>query len=152
VGSAATLAIAQGADRVTDEHVLLAIAYTLPDFLHSLNIDPDEIYDMLADSDVPLPAVRPPADAEPRGPYNPELYVSRGDLPAVLRVLRTRHPPGTASWGFNYSTATDEAYVISEDEIDIEAVAREALGPEGTFRLERRDDVQRTLLDEGDDT
>jgi hypothetical protein len=152
VGAAATLAIAQGADRVTDEHVLLAIAYTLPDLLHGLNIDPDEIYDMLAAGGVPLPAVRPPADAEPRGPYNPVLYVSRADLRPILDLLRTRHPPGTASWGFNYSTDTDEAHVISEDEIDIEAIAREALGPEGTYRLERRDDVQRTLSDEGDDT
>jgi hypothetical protein len=141
VSSAVTFAIAQGADRVTDEHVLLAFAYTEPDVLHGVSADPDEIYDELAARGVPVPATRPPASPNRPGPSNPKLCVRRADLNAVLRVLRAKHPPGSASWGFSYSTTNpDEAYVISEDEIDIEAVAREALGPDGVFRFGPRQD------------
>jgi catechol 2,3-dioxygenase-like lactoylglutathione lyase family enzyme len=136
IQAAVAFAITQGAERVADEHILLALAYTEPDVLFAVDIDPDEIYDALAERQVPVPPLRPSTNAPPRGPYNASLVVRRADLNAVLAMLRTRHPPGTEHWGFNYSKdLPDEAYVISEDEIDIEAIAREALGDEGSYRL-----------------
>jgi hypothetical protein len=55
----------------------------------------------------------------------------------LLDVLGRRHPPGTEHWGFNYSKHNpDEACIISEDEIDIEAIVHEALGDEAVYRLE----------------
>ena len=137
VNSAVTFAIAEGADRVTDEHLLLALIYIAPEVLHSVSADPDEIYDALVQRGAPVPATRPPSSATPRGPYNPLLYVRRADLGVVLDVLRRKHPPGTEHWGFNHSKHNpDESYVISEDEIDIEAIVREALGDGAVYRLE----------------
>jgi hypothetical protein len=136
VNSAVTFAIAEGADRVTDEHVLLALIYIAPEVLHSVNADPDEIYDALVERGTPVPSTRPPSSATPRGPYNPLLYVRRADLGVVLDVLGRKHPPGTEHWGFNYSEREpDEAHIISEDEIDIEAIVREALGDGAVYRL-----------------
>jgi hypothetical protein len=138
VNAAVTFAIAEGADRVTDEHVLLALIYVAPDALHSVNADPDEIYDALAERGASVPSTRPPSSATPRGPYNPLLYLRRDDLRAVLKVLGRKHPPGTEHWGFNHSTGnSEESYIISEDEIDIEAIVREALGDDAVYRLER---------------
>ena len=137
VTAAAALAIAEGCDRITDEHLLLALMYTAPEVLHRVNADPDELYDALVERGVQVPPTRPPAKWSVRGPYNDLfLYVRRNDLGALLKVLRTKHPIGTEHWGFNYSKDDpDEACVISEDEIDIEAIAREALGPDGHYRL-----------------
>lgn len=135
--SAATFAIADGADRVTDEHVLLALIYVAPDRLHFINAEPDEIYDALAQRGVSVPSARPPSGATPSGPYNPRLFVRRDDLGVVLEVLGRKHPPGSEHWGFNYSKRDpDEAYIISEDEIDIEAIVRGALGDDAVYRLE----------------
>ena len=144
VKSAATFAIAEGADRVTDEHVLLALVYTAPEVLHGVSADPDEIYDALVERGVPVPPTRPPSSATPHGPYNPLLYVRRDDLGVVLQVLGRKHPPGTEHWGFNHSEHNrDESYIISEDAIDIEAIAREALGDAAVYRLESFDEVRR---------
>jgi hypothetical protein len=137
VNSAVTFAIAEGADRVTDEHVLLALMYIAPEVLHFVSADPDEIYDALVERGAPMPSTRPPSSAIPHGPPNPLLYLRRGDLGAVLKVLGRKHPPGTEHWGFNYSKRNpDEAYIVSEDEIDIEAIVREALGNDAVYRLE----------------
>ena len=137
INSAVTFAIAEGADRVTDEHVLLALMYIAPDVLHFVSADPDEIYDALVERGAPVPSTRPPSSATPHGPSNPLLYVRRGDLGVLLDVLGRRHPPGTEHWGFNYSKHNpDEACIISEDEIDIEAIVHEALGDEAVYRLE----------------
>lgn len=143
VNSAAAFAIAQGAVRVTDEHVLLALVYTAPEVLHSVSADPDEIYDALVERGVPVPPTRPPSSAAPHGPYNPLLYVRREDLAVVLKAIGRRHPPGTEHWGFNHSEHNrDESYIISEDEIDIEAIAREALGDRAVYRLESFDEAR----------
>ena len=104
--------------------------------LHRVNADPDELYDALVERNVPVPPARPPAKWTTRGPYNPLLHVRRDDLGAMLKALGAKHPPGTEHWGFNYSDRDpDEAWIISEDEIDIEAIAREALGPDGNYRF-----------------
>jgi hypothetical protein len=137
IGAAMTFAVAQGADLVSDEHVLLALAYVESDVLFAAHADPDEIYDALAARGVPVLPVRPPFKGSLHGPYNPTLFVHRDDLKAVFKVLRAKHPPGTEHWGFNYSKDDpNEGYIISEDAIDIEAIVREALGPDGVYRLE----------------
>lgn len=142
VNFAVALAIAQGTDRVTDEHVLLALSYIAQDVLFVVGADPDEIYDALAERGVPVPPTRPPSGATPRGPYNPLLYLRRDDLAAVLKALGRKHPPGTEHWGFNYSKDNREAYIISEDEIDIEAVVHEALGDGADYHLESFEQAQ----------
>jgi len=81
--------------------------------------------------------LEPPSSHTPGGPHNPLLFVRRDDLGVVLQTLRTKHPPGTEHWGFNHSKHNpDESYIASEDEIDMEAIVREALGDAAVYRLE----------------
>lgn len=136
IAFAGGLALAESAERVTDVHVLLALAYSEPDTLVEVGADPDEVCDELALRGVRVPPLRPQRSRATRGPQNPLLCVSHDDLSAVLRLLREKHPPGTEQWGFNYfDDGCDQAYVLSEDSIDIEAIAHEALGESGAWTL-----------------
>ena len=98
------LAAAEAAERISDEHVLLAMAYEATDSLVEVGAVPDEVCDMLAARGVHVPARRPPNAGPTSGPRNPLLCVSRYDLGKVVKVLRVKHPPGTYQWGLSYFT------------------------------------------------
>jgi hypothetical protein len=119
LGTATGVALAFGATRMTDEHVLLALAYGRygqPPLILSLGIDPDALVQRLAERANPVPPRLPPESPPTPGPMGPRVYYSAGDHAAVVRAMIERWPPGTAVWGFNVSSWKPGFHWIDADE------------------------------------
>ena len=131
LGWAQGIAIGMGASQVTDEHVLLAIAYG--DYggestFDALGIDADDLVQGLRARGVQTPTIDPPVSGTPAGPLGPWVYFPKADWDGVTRELARMHPPGTAHWGTNRSRWKKEHwYVVGEDSIPIEAIVRRAV-------------------------
>lgn len=138
-GFAQGLALGMGSDTVTDEHVLLAIAYADPtgdQRLITYEIDPDEVVNGLRARGVHVPRLAPPVLAPPSGPWGPTVYYLPEDSPAVHEQLIDRYPPGTARWGTNTSTWKEGyIYVDGEDEIPMEEIVRAAVKDSSTVEV-----------------
>ena len=128
-----------GSDTVTDEHVLLAIAYGDPtgdQRLITYEIDPDEVVKGLRARGVHVPRLGPPVLAPPSGPWGPTVYYLPEDSPAVHEQLIDRYPPGTARWGTNTSTWKEGyIYVDGEDEIPMEEIVKAAVKDSSTVEV-----------------
>lgn len=124
------LALARGARRPSDEDLLLALAYE-PELLGRYDLDPDEIYDLLAARGVLVPPRRPPGAPQARGPMGPRVYTPREHMSAVSNAMSDAYPPGAPStWGMNWSKwKPGFGYHDAEDDIDLPAIARAALPP-----------------------
>ena len=131
LGWAQGIALGMGAMEVTDEHVLLALAYGGfggESMLIWLEIDPDDVVSKLAARGVPTPALRPPVAPTPIGPFGPWVYFPEADSRAVVQELVKHHPPGTAHWGTNRSKwKKGYLYVHGEDQIRMEEIVRRAV-------------------------
>jgi hypothetical protein len=124
---------------VTDEHVLLALAYGDPDGHNRImlnEVDPDDLVDGLRARGVPVPRLGPPVLTPPIGPWGPMVYYRIEDTQAVHERLTDRYPPGTARWGTSTST-WKEGYinVLSEDEIPMEEIIRAAVKDPSTVEV-----------------
>ncbi|MGE0730674.1 MAG: Clp protease N-terminal domain-containing protein [Acidimicrobiia bacterium] len=132
---ACALALAEGRDRPADEHLLIALVYehrTGSSALLNADLDPDELYDLLAEQGVHLPPVRPPAPPLPDGPLGPFVYVPQPRANNVISVLRAQHPPGTLHWMINVSQwKPGWVYFIAEEAIDLASLVSTALAPTG---------------------
>lgn len=131
LGWAQGIAIGMGAMEVTDEHVLLALAYGGfggESMLIWLEVDPDEVVSKLAARGVPTPHLQPPVAPTPTGPLGPWVYFPEADSRAVVQELVKHHPPGTALWGTNSSKwKKGYIYVHGEDQIRMEEIVRRAV-------------------------
>ena len=132
IGTAQGMAMAFGADQLTDEHVLLALTYGeyggLPPLLVSLGIDPDVLVRVLAMRGQQVPATLPPDIPPPVGPMGPRVYYAASDHPAVTRAMFERFPPGTAQWGFNVSKWKPGFHWIdAQESCNAEEIIRDAV-------------------------
>ncbi len=123
---AAGLALGMSASTVTDEHLLLAFAYTDSGvrYLCDRNLDPDDIVAGLAAAGVAVPGVAPRIPELPVGPLGPRVYF-RGPGSGLAPELHRRYPPGTVHIGFNHSVwKPGWGYVDAEDEVPLEQIVR----------------------------
>lgn len=81
------ISIGMGADRVSDEHVLLALlhdpTYSGQALLIALDVDPEEVWEALGARGADMPAVRLQA---PHGPMTPPAYVVYFPMEALADV------------------------------------------------------------------
>jgi hypothetical protein len=149
VGMAEGLAIGMGASDITDEHVLLALAYgdlSGQARLLTVDFDADDLVAALRAKRVPVPKVAPHLSERLVGPFGPWVYFPVEDFPAVAKELGGVHPPGTLLWGTNSSKwKKGYWYIHGDDEIDMETLVRravrdpsvvEVLTPEDGLRVE----------------
>lgn len=131
LGWAQGIAIGMGASRLTDEHVLLAMAYGDQwgsSRLVTFGVDPDEVVERLRAHGVPTPPLEPPGAGQPIGPAGPWVYFPEEDFGAVTQELVQQYPPGTSHWGTNRSTwKARHWWVHGEDSIPMEAIVRGAV-------------------------
>ncbi|MBA3303079.1 MAG: hypothetical protein H0U26_04325 [Acidimicrobiia bacterium] len=130
IDMATGLALGSGDAEVTDEHVLLALAYGRSSLQHGLledlGIDPEVVVSALAERGVQVPTLGPPARARPIGLLGPRISFGQDDHRAITTAMIERWPPGTGLWGFN----TDGAggyWLVAEAALDAVAVARAAV-------------------------
>jgi hypothetical protein len=133
---AAALALADGRGAPSDEDLLLALVYehrnNTGSALLAAEIDPDEVYDLLAAHGVRVPQWRPPAPPPPTGPSGPRVYVRDEHANAVSRLLLMHHPPGTLQWGTNVSRwKPGWRWFDAEEAIDLADLSRVALKEHG---------------------
>jgi hypothetical protein len=139
LGGAQGIAIGMDASRVSDEHVLLAFAYS--DLgggsrLESFGIDPDDVVAGLRARGIQVPQLQPPAASTPSGPLGPWVYFPKEEWSAVTQELAKAYPPGTARWGTNRSKwKRGHWYVVGEDHIPIEAIVRRAVKDKGSVEV-----------------
>lgn len=133
------IAIGMGSTKVTDEHVLLAIAYGDPEGHNRLvlyEFDPDDVVDGLRARGVAVPRIAPPTMAPPVGPWGPFVYYLPAESAAVHEILTDRYPPGTVHWGTNTSRWKDgHIYVNGEDEIPMEEIVKNAVKDPSTVEV-----------------
>lgn len=148
VGFAEGLALTDGADRVADEHVLLALAYRRtsrhPDCLLELGADPDEVVLALARRGIAVSDLRPPASAPDPVPQGPRVFFPEDEFSPVTRALAERFPPGAGYWGWN--TDGDGRFWIDGDaDLNLDEVVRSVVGdPESVHVQARRRHSKRT--------
>lgn len=130
MGEARGLALASGTDKVTDECLLLALAYgSQRSMLVDFGIDPDAVVGGLAERGHLVPPVLPPKALSPPGPMGLRVYYPAAKHGEVVRAMIRRFPPGTARWGFNVSTwRPGFHYVDAEESCNAFAIIRVAVG------------------------
>jgi hypothetical protein len=125
------LAIGTGVDSVTDEQVLLALAYGThgsQSILAWFDLDPDEVVDQLRDRGVPTPSFGPPAAQPPMGPLGDFVYFPEGDYASVSKAITSLVPPRSQFWTADRSRwKTGYHFVFGEDDIPLEAIVRGAV-------------------------
>lgn len=140
-----------GASHVSDEHVLLAIAFgghSGAARLESFDVDPDEVVAGLRARGVQAPPLQPPAAPTPSGPQGPWVYFPKKDWSAVTQELVKDFPPGTSHWGTNKSKwKRDHWYVVGEDHIPMEAIVRRVVKDRGSVEVLPYDNLGHGLLD-----
>ncbi len=127
VGCAEGLALADGADAVKDEHVLLALTYNrssqFADSLDDFGVDPDGVVVALGRRGVAVSDLRPPVAAPELGPFGPRVYFPAEEYSTVTRALTERFPPGTGHWGWNTDGA-GRYWIDGEADLNLEDVVR----------------------------
>ncbi len=129
IAAAAGLAVGLGSHAVTDEHVLLALAFTHVGIalLVRRNLDPDEVVAGLAAAGVAVPRLTPPVPTLPVAPFGPRVYF-RGRGEGLASELLRRYPPGTVTIGFNTSAwKPGWGWVDAEDEVPLEEIVRSVI-------------------------
>jgi hypothetical protein len=129
IAAATGVAIGLGAPTVTDEHVLLALAFSEIGIalLRERNLDPDEVVAALVAAGVPVPRMAPPVPTLPPGPAGPRVYF-RGRGEGLAPELLRRYPPGTVHIGFNTSAwKPGWGWVDAEDEVPLEEIVRSVI-------------------------
>lgn len=143
-GWAEGYAVAMGVDHVTDEHVLLALAYMFGGGESDLvwyDIDPDDVVNGLRARGVPVPRFSPPVARTPSGPRGPYVYFRNEDWSAVTQELIKRHPPGVAIWGTNRSISKEGySFVHGEDSIPIVRIVRSSVRDRNTVEVVSSED------------
>ncbi|HXV70518.1 MAG TPA: Clp protease N-terminal domain-containing protein [Acidimicrobiia bacterium] len=133
------IAIGMGSTTVTDEHVLLAIAYGDPEGHNRLvmyEFDPDDVVDGLRARGIVVPRIGPLTMAAPVGPWGPFIYYLPRHSAAVHEILTDRYPPGTVQWGTNTSRQKEGyVYVHGEDEIPMEEIVKGAVQDPSTVEV-----------------
>ena len=139
LGMATGLALGSGEPEITDEHVLLALAYGRssrhPSRIEDHGIDPEAMVAALAVRGVRVPALLPPAKAAPIGPLGPRITFGRDDYQAVTQAMIDRWPPGTGWWGMNTAGA-GRWWIQAEAALDAVAVARGAVDDPDRIEVE----------------
>lgn len=99
VAAATGLAIGLGARTVTDEHVLLALAFSGIGIavLRERNLDPDEVVTGLAAAGVPIPTMTPPVPTLPPGPRARGCTSVAGERAWPASFVAGIHPARCAS-------------------------------------------------------
>jgi len=138
-GWAEGLAVGMGNDYVSDEHVLLALAFDQvggsPD-LDWYDIDADEVVKALRVRGVSVPTLAPPVAKTPSGPWGPFVYFPAKDHTKVAMAIMKRFPPGVAHWGFSLSRHMEGFhYVHGEDIIPLERLVRSAVSDRSTVEV-----------------
>ena len=135
-GWAEGLAVGMGSDYVSDEHVLLALAYDEVGGILDLDwydIDADEVVRALRVRGVSVPTLAPPVAKTPRGPS--VYYLAKDHVKVVMAIIK-RFPPGVAYWGFNSSRHKEGFhYVHGEDIIPLERLVRSAVSDRSTVEV-----------------
>ena len=125
------LAIGTGVHSVTDEQVLLALAYGThggESILYWFDLDPDEVVDRLHDRGVPTPSFGPPAAQPPIGPVGDFVYFPEEDYSSVSKAIIELVPPRSQYWVTDRSRwKIGYRYVFGEDDIPLEAIVRGAV-------------------------
>lgn len=135
MGVAEGIALASGAPRPADEHVLLALAYhrssAHPSSLEDSGVAPDAVVSELAARGIAVSDLRPPAPSAVIRPLGPRVYFAPADGDAIVHALGEAYPPGSGMWGFNYDD-DGRPYVEGEADLDLEGVARGAVADPAT--------------------
>ncbi|MGH3677603.1 MAG: Clp protease N-terminal domain-containing protein [Mycobacterium sp.] len=127
VGIAEGLALAEGAERLTDEHVLIALCYgrnsRVPDILVSFDVNPDAVLRALAEAGAAIPALLPPPPASSMLPRGPRVYFPSHEFGSVTGELNRRFPPVGLFWGWN-TDGEGRYWVDGDADIDLPTVVR----------------------------
>lgn len=129
------LAVGSGAPGVTDEHVLLALAFGMGGGdadVWMLGIDPDDVIEGLTRRGVPVPSVRP-AVAGPPIRMGLVVYFESTHHGAVMKRIWERFPhPGASSvpWGSRGQSQWKPGFssVWAAEEISLEEIVRSIVG------------------------
>jgi hypothetical protein len=121
------LALADGADRVSDEHALLTLAYRrtaqYPGTLEQFQVDPEQAAIALAKRGIAVTDLRPPAKAAIHGRTGPRVHFDFKDFAAVTLAMSTRFK-GLGYWGWN-TDGSGDYWVDGEAHLDVEGLVRE---------------------------
>lgn len=127
IGMAGGLALRDGRTKISDEDVLIAIAYSYPEHLVDLGADPGVVIDTMQTRGVQAPAPRPLAPEKME--WGPAVYFPGHESGSVNEMLVGRYPPGTVVWAFNTSDwRPGEHYVVAEGHVPLVELVRATIG------------------------
>ena len=144
VARASALSVAEGAEFVNDEHVLLALLYDehrdTGSAITNADGDPDEIYVALEQRGVVVPPVRPPVPDASWGPATTYVYFPESDEPAVRQALRERHRGAFIVFRASRSRA-GYWYVWGEDHLGLGTTIRDVVADASLVEALHHSDV-----------
>jgi hypothetical protein len=141
MGAAAGIALSESAETITDDHVLVSLAFLYPELLRAAGAAPEQVVQELAARGHRVPSLLPPP---PRlaVAWGPVVYYPAEDHAAVVQAMVERYPPGTLDWGFNVSNwRPGQLWMVADADIPLVDVVRGAVGDPTLTAVVDRDEA-----------